>query len=230
MRAIATINPKWTCSLPAAIRFLAMLTGSAVVAGCVSVGPDYVPPQMPLPGQWQGLSAAGETPEPKPLATWWQTLKDPALNRLVEQAAADNHDVRRARSRIREARYRRLQAQASLLPALDASGSAKRASGSGETGSGEATTLYQAGFDAAWELDLFGGNRRSIEAAQADPEVQVADGNDVTVALLVPNTALRFTPPRPSNDRKRPGGLLKALMPGPPGRHSPEKKAGTSAT
>jgi NodT family efflux transporter outer membrane factor (OMF) lipoprotein len=184
MKAIATTNTLMKIQPRTAIRFLAMLTGILLITGCATVGPDYVPPQMQLPDQWHSLSVGNETLDTQRLATWWQALNDPALSRLIEQATTNNHDVLQARSRVREARYRRLQTRAALFPALDATGPANRSSGSEETGSGDTTTLYQAGFDASWELDLFGGNRRSVEAAQADLESQIADGNDVMVALL----------------------------------------------
>jgi NodT family efflux transporter outer membrane factor (OMF) lipoprotein len=98
-------------------------------------------------------------------------------------AMAKNHDVLQAQSRVREARYRRLQTRSSLFPTLNSSGAVKRRSVGTTTGS-ETTTLYQAGFDAGWELDLFGGNQRSLEAAEADVQAEVADRDDVLVALL----------------------------------------------
>jgi outer membrane protein, multidrug efflux system len=116
-----------------------------VLAGCAMVGPDYLPPEMPLPDQWHSLEAL---------------------------------------SRVREARAQRLGRRADLFPTVDATGSVRKTYGGDEIGSGETTTLYAAGFDAGWELDLFGRGRRAVAASQADLDAQIEDLNDVLVTLL----------------------------------------------
>jgi len=92
--------------------------------------------------------------------------------------------VKEASFRVREARARRVQSAADQFPTLDATGSAGRTGGSEQTGDGSTRTLYAVGFDAGWELDLFGGVRRAKEAAQADLEAQIEDLNDVIVTLV----------------------------------------------
>lgn len=160
---------------------------AAALAGCVTVGPDYVAPDPAAPPAWQaeqapGMSATAE--EPDGLARWWATLGDPVLTRLVDQAVAGNLDLKQARARLREARARRNQAGADRFPSLDANASVNRVHSSEETGPGATTTLYAAGFDASWELDVFGGTRRAVEAATAGEQAGEEDLRDVLVSLL----------------------------------------------
>nr|WP_188318822.1 efflux transporter outer membrane subunit [Roseibium aestuarii] len=132
---------------------------AALLAGC-AVGPDYQTPGMNLPGHWKNTDAS--TPASTPhLASWWTRLGDPQLDRLVEQAIASNLDVRSAKAKIREARASYKQANASLFPSLDGSAGVTR-----QKSNGSVDTVWNGGFDAGWELDLFGANRRSREAAQ----------------------------------------------------------------
>ncbi len=156
------------------------------LAGCAAVGPDYVPPEKEVSSQWHtplkgGL--AGESIDQETLSRWWQTLNDPALSRLMEEAVAGNLDLKEARARVLEARARRGIEDAGLFPYMDASGKILRSQGSEETGAGTERTLYAAGFDAGWEVDIFGGVRRSIEAATAELEASEASLRDVLVTL-----------------------------------------------
>ncbi len=157
-----------------------------LLAGCTTVGPDYVPPEMSAPPQWTAEMGGGLTAEHtdlQALASWWSTLNDPILTSLVERAIEGNLYQRQARARVREARARRGISEAARFPTVDASGSARLIRGSEETGSGEERELYAAGFDAAWELDLFGGKRRAVEAAEAELQASEEDLRDVLVSL-----------------------------------------------
>ncbi|WP_340115523.1 efflux transporter outer membrane subunit [Pelagibius sp. 7325] len=131
------------------------------LAGC-AVGPDYRTPEIAVPAQWG--SAGAETPPAAPqLSEWWQRLDDPLLTQLLGEAVADNLDVATAKAQIREARASYRQAGGARYPSLDGSASATRG---GTADSSNASGQYQAGFDASWELDLFGANRRAVEAAK----------------------------------------------------------------
>lgn len=127
--------------------------------GCLSVGPDYKPPQLPqISGQPVELPAV-----------WWTTLNDPELTALVDEALQNNHGLKSAVASVRAARAQLGIARAALGPQLDASGSYARTKSSDEVSTvsmGE-RDIYGGGFDAAWEIDLFGGTRRSVEAAKA---------------------------------------------------------------
>ena len=158
-----------------------------IVAGCVTVGPDYIRPETPLPPVWHTQLQRGLTTvemDPENLAAWWTGFNDPRLSKLIERALAGNLDLKKARARVREARARRGIAKAALFPTLDATGSATWSRTNKDTGTGESGDLYSAGFDAGWELDIFGGLRRSVEAAEADLQAVREEGRDTLVSLL----------------------------------------------
>jgi len=182
-----------------------MMLGLAIIAlsGCVTVGPDYTPPQMNVPEQWSAEltdSVIPEAPDAKSMARWWSALNDPLLTRLMEEAIGENHDLRNAKARVREARARRNISRAGLFPSVDASGSFSKRRGSEDTGSGAETELYTTGFDAGWELDLFGGTRRAVEAAEADLEAGREDLRDVLVTLMS-EVALNYVELRSARSR-----------------------------
>jgi NodT family efflux transporter outer membrane factor (OMF) lipoprotein len=156
------------------------------LSGCLAVGPDYIRPETTAPLGWntplpEGMTAAKMTDA---LSAWWRTLNDPLLSSLIERAVAGNLDLKKARARVREARARRGIAQADLFPALNGAGSATWSRSGEEKGSGQSGELYAAGFDAGWELDIFGGLRRSLEAAEADFQASQEDLRNVLVTLL----------------------------------------------
>ena len=111
---------------------------------------------------------------------------------------AGNLDLKAARAMVREARAKRGIEESGLFPYVNASGKINRNQGSEETGAGTRRTLYAAGFDAGWEVEVFGGIRRSVEGADADLETNQASLRDVLVTLTVemarldPIQALRY--------------------------------------
>jgi NodT family efflux transporter outer membrane factor (OMF) lipoprotein len=160
---------------------------AGVLAGCTTVGPNYIEPQAAPPAAWQRLDTTTNTSTAArsgDLASWWTALGDPALSDLVGRALAANTDLRSAQAKLREARARRDLARANLAPTITGSAGASRSRGSEEAGSGRTTELYQAGLDASWEADLFGARRRGIEAAQADLEAIAADLQSTQVSLV----------------------------------------------
>lgn len=162
-----------------------MLSGLGL-SGCAAVGPVYVPPATEVPASWARLDPAAR-PVTRADATgdlgqWWQNLNDPLLSELIGEALQASPDLHSAQARLREARARRTVAAAGRFPSVTASGAASRRS-SGDTGSGDSRNAFSAGFDASWELDVFGGVRRSVEAAAADLESAVASLHDTQVSL-----------------------------------------------
>jgi NodT family efflux transporter outer membrane factor (OMF) lipoprotein len=158
-----------------------------LISGCVKVGPDYVRPAPVAPREWQapindGLSV--EQPDPQALAEWWTTLNDPLLTGFIHQAIAGNLDLRQARARLSEARAKRDGSGAGLFPSLNVNGAITKSRSSEERGGGTESNVYSSGFDAGWELDLFGGVRRSVEAAQAQEEASREDLRNVLISLL----------------------------------------------
>jgi NodT family efflux transporter outer membrane factor (OMF) lipoprotein len=155
-----------------------------LLAGC-KVGPSFKPPQTPVPEKWSGpLPPSLAQAEPN-LARWWTKFDDPALTSLVNSAIESNLDLQLAQARIRQARAARGVAASGLGPSVNATGSFRRGQSPGLAGNtlGPTTNLYQAGFDSAWELDLFGGARRGVEAANADLQAAVESRRNVLVTL-----------------------------------------------
>lgn len=145
----------------AALPRLALLVAlTAALGGCVVVGPDFEKPTVSLPMKW-GNGAAVKPSKPPELSQWWQRLGDPVLDELIDEAVAGNLDVATAKARIREARASYRQAVGGLLPSANGSGAGTRSKSGGDISS-----QFQAGLDASWELDLFGGNKRAVEAAR----------------------------------------------------------------
>lgn len=164
---------------------VAMAIVVSVLTGC-TVGPDYVKPEIESVGQWQTELRNGlysQKIDAQTLAKWWQTLNDPVLSGLIDQAVTSNLDVRAAVSRLKEARARRGISGADLFPTIDGSGAATKAGSSTSTGTGRQENYYSAGFDASWEIDIFGGTRRSIEEADANLAASQEELYDVLVSL-----------------------------------------------
>jgi len=156
------------------------------LAGC-AVGPDYVLPEPSASSAWHSELKEGlgdSSTDPNTLASWWKTFDDTQLSELVERAVAGNLDLKNAQARVRQVRAARGIARAGLFPSLNLSGSDNWSHSRGEMGTGETTELHSAGFDAGWELDLFGGVRRSVEAADADLQATQEELNDTLVSLL----------------------------------------------
>jgi len=168
-------NPRWLRSC----RLLAF--GCTVLSGC-TVGPNYR--GAPVVAS-QSLQAPGFKRAPQQAvssspaaAKWWRELEDPQLTRLIETALAGSPDIHAAEARLREARAGLRLQQRSALPQASTSASYLHVHlPSTSLGLGS-VSLYNAGFDATWEADLFGGTRRAIEAASAQAaavDAQLAD-------------------------------------------------------
>jgi NodT family efflux transporter outer membrane factor (OMF) lipoprotein len=154
----------------------------AGLTGC-TVTPTSIGDDRQLPAEWRN---AGRFPVASPdldLSRWWSRFDDPTLNKLISLALEDSPDVQTAVSRVREARANRDAQRAALFPSLDggASGNARR-SRTDDAGT-FSSNAYSAGLDASWEVDLFGRNRSSVEAATANLAAAGEDLNSVHAAL-----------------------------------------------
>lgn len=165
-------------------------------AGC-TVGPDYQPPKSGVPAAWIEGSEQSGARQSADLARWWTEFKDPLLNSLMERAVKSNLDLFVAEARIREARAVLLSTAAGLWPSANVSGSYTRSrssenaftSGSGggssfSSGNNLEHDLFKTGFDAGWEIDIFGATRRRVEAAQAGVDAAVEERRGALVTLL----------------------------------------------
>jgi multidrug efflux system outer membrane protein len=155
--------------------------------GC-AVGPNYRSPEPPVPTEWSEPRLGGATDEEAEVVRWWAAFNDPTLDSLIERAVGSNHDLRVAVARVREARALRTGVAADLFPSFDALASLTDDRRSQNSLTFPITQLdsdlYEAAFDASWELDVFGGTRRALEAATADLAAAVEDARDVLITLL----------------------------------------------
>jgi len=141
------------------------------------VGPNYRPPSIAALKVPAGFQAADPDAreEAVDLARWWQGFEDPVLTGLIDRAFAANLDIDAAGARLRQARASLRGTQGAALPSASASASVDRSIGNSRAAGGD-NTVYGAGVDVAWEADIFGGIRRSIEAARAS-----AEGSEATL-------------------------------------------------
>ena len=183
---------------------LAVLLAASLlsISGCTTVGPNYNPPKTAAPTNWTselqgGLTGAAAATNL--LERWWTVFNDPILADLIERARAGNLDLRQAEARMREARSQRGMAKAALFPTVGANASASRTTASKEAGNGQTTDFYATSLDASWELDIFGGKRRSLESATATWQAAQESLRDVLVSLLA-EVALTYVEVRSYQD------------------------------
>jgi NodT family efflux transporter outer membrane factor (OMF) lipoprotein len=161
--------------------------------GC-TVGPDYRAPTLPIEASFHPTTQpAVVNASPINSARWWQTLHDPLLDHLIQQTVASNLDVRIAQSRVRQARAQLAYASGGQYPNASVSAAYAHNRLSKTAAPYNAFDIpgfpweydqYQAGFDASWELDIFGGTRRAIEASRADLAAQDADRQDILLSAM----------------------------------------------
>jgi len=185
-------------------RSLAILAAALALTGC-TVGPTYHAPHEPIAATFNtGMTIPPTTaPATRPaappviIAQWWQSLGDAQLNTLVERAIQNNLDLKIALTRLQEARATEYVVSGGTLPYLEASGAAGRGTGTNSTkgrvagplNAGTNTTGLKeitqvVGFDAGWEIDLWGRFRRELEAAAADTQAAAEARNFVLVTLV----------------------------------------------
>jgi multidrug efflux system outer membrane protein len=157
----------------------------ALLCSC-TVGPDYTAPQNVFSQNWSE-SGSAHTAEMSAEPEWWKAFHDPLLEKYIQQAAKQNKDIEIAFANLRSARALRREEDSTFFPHVSSSGQAQRSKSSDNlsaSGSGETRNLYEAGFDASWELDIFGGNRRAAEAAEARVGSALADYHGVMLSAF----------------------------------------------
>lgn len=174
------------------ITTIAGVTAATLIAlaGC-TVGPNYAAPEgESADASWPEPLEAGLTAQKAEIKQWWKTLNDEKLDALVERSLAGSLDLKEAAARVREARAIRGVVGADQYPTVNvgASASYDRVSentfGDFNGGPGQESDYYDAGFDATWEIDIFGRVRRNVEAADADVEAAIESHRDARVVLV----------------------------------------------
>ncbi|MGH6834916.1 MAG: efflux transporter outer membrane subunit [Methylocella sp.] len=203
--------PRSISSIPAAAKTTAVaaLLALLALAGCASVGPDFEPPDPLLPSvsflAKPGPLGANHAPEAAAKGdaspvdpAWWTAFRDPTLTSLAARVATANLDVNSATLRRAESRAQLGVTAAAAVPAINGDASYQRQlfSENGLVSLGKALappgtpfvvppiSIYQPGFDASWELDLWGHVRRQIEAATAQVEAAENQRRDMLVSTL----------------------------------------------
>lgn len=193
------VDNKFTGSiLPGRLSFAAMLI-CVLITGC-KVGPDYHKPKESLPVGWKqaapGNKAQAREParekeklDKKALAEQqlWKNFNDPVLDSLISKGLAQNLDLKIAETRITEARSALQYAKVDLLPTVNIGASGIREGNQfalGKTSFPKPFNIFQTGFDASWEIDLFGRSRRTLESVFALFKSTTASRDDARVSLL----------------------------------------------
>ncbi len=158
-----------------------------LVTGCM-VGPDYHKPEVTLSPAWKQQETlkpqdSDANAGPPTQEAWWKDFQDETLDALIAKALDNNHDRKIAQARVLEARELRLNAASSLYPDISAGGTAERGN-PGLSTQNKALDLYQGNFDASFEIDLFGGNRRKVEAQDALIGSREAAYQSTTITLV----------------------------------------------
>ena len=170
----------------------------ALLAGC-STGPDYRAPSeasLGIPSEY--ARSNGKALDDRQLAQWWTQFGDPVLEGLVSKAIAGNLDIVQARARLVQAREAAVQAGAAYLPTVSANADGGRNFRSPGTDS----SSFSVGVNASWELDLFGGVGRSVEAARAEARGVEYDLASVRVAIIA-ETVTNYIQVRLAQDQIR---------------------------
>ncbi|HWH46843.1 MAG TPA: efflux transporter outer membrane subunit [Burkholderiales bacterium] len=166
-------------------RIIAATLFTVLLAGCMTVGPDYRRPKVDTPEQWPGTAS----PDPLP-AAWWKTYGDPVLDRMVGDALAYNTDLRLAIARVDEARAALGISRADQLPQVSANVGASRNRASQESvlnippGVDPEYRNYRATLNASYEIDFWGKYRRATEAARAELLAAQSSREAVRLALI----------------------------------------------
>jgi NodT family efflux transporter outer membrane factor (OMF) lipoprotein len=167
-----------------------LLIGMLLAAGC-SVGPDYIRPEAPQPDAFQ--TTEGAVPLQPEEVRWWRSLNDPQLVTYIEEGIRENQNLKAAEARVREARALRGVAAAGLMPHADAGAGYNHSRMSGTAGLiGQLPPgfinldqdLFQVGFDAGWEIDIFGGRQRQVQAATAREQATIENYRDVMISVI----------------------------------------------
>ena len=168
--------------------FCGVLAAALLLVGCTMVGPDFVKPEAPVEKEWMEARDPEIKTEPSDYKEWWSVFNDPVLNSLVETAYQQNLPLQIAGIRILQARAQLGAVVGNLYPQLQQGRGGADYSNISENaantlGADDSFWQYNAGFDAAWELDIWGKFRRAVESGVANLETSIASYDDVLVSL-----------------------------------------------
>ncbi len=161
------------------MKHLILLSSTLLLSGCFATAQDFTEPQTPQ--QWTAYqSELVQKTEIQNLSAWWKSFNDPVLNVLVDTALSSSPDRLIAEARITEARGLKRTARSSLFLQIGASANGGRE----DTTQTSTDNFYDAKFDASFEVDVFGKNRKASNAATAEVEALRASYHDVSLTLI----------------------------------------------
>lgn len=172
---------------------VAVAVAATLLAGC-AVGPNYQAPETETKQSFDNVEPATFSSDAS-VADFWTNFHDAQLDKLVKDALSSNHDLRIAITRVNEARALRRDAAFDLAPSINAGGGYTKTRSSNavtQPGAPRENELYDAGFDAFWELDFFGRVRRGLEASNAELGAVVAAERDAQVIVTAEVTRNYF--------------------------------------
>ena len=216
---IPFLRPTNSGPAPGQLRPMALALSCVLLAACATVGPDYREPPLVEVGSGWTLPSASES-QSVDLSHWWSTLGDPVLDRLIDTALAQNLDLRQAAARIDEARALRDRVAGGQSPvvAVGASVNRRRQSENGALPIGsipglDATqTIHDVGFDATWEIDAFGANRRAMESASAKVQASEAEAQGVRMRIVAEVARAWFTAAGAGHELRTQQATLESLL------------------
>ncbi len=165
-----------------------LISATLLISGCTMVGPDFVKPEAPVEKEWLEARDPKIKTEASDYKNWWAVFNDPVLNNLVETAYQQNLPLQISGLRILQARAQLGIVVGNLYPQLQQGRGGADYSSISENApntlnSDDSFWQYNAGFDAAWELDIWGKFRRAVESGVANLETSIANYDDVLVSL-----------------------------------------------
>ncbi|MDH3797453.1 MAG: TolC family protein [Desulfobacterales bacterium] len=165
-----------------------MVAAIFLTTGCSMVGPDFVKPEAPVETEWLEARDPEIKTAPSDYKVWWSAFNDPVLDSLVENAYQQNLPLQISGIRILQARAQLGVIIGNLYPQKQqgrggASYNKISENAPGTLGADDSFWQYDAGFDVAWELDIWGKYRRAVESGVANLEASIADYDDVLISL-----------------------------------------------
>lgn len=185
------------------IRAVVLFIIISATVSCGAVGKDYVRPDVESNAKWNTNIQSRilfESGDPSVLSDWWKLFGDSILNKIIDKMTAGNMDLKSARYALLASKAKIRQTESSNYPLFEVNGSASSVHYGDDRLKDQHVGSYSAGFDASWQIDLFGGLKREIEAVYADSEA-VKEGYRDTLVSLLAETAATYVTARTTQSR-----------------------------
>ncbi len=175
----------WLPHLPAAI---SLTLGIVLISGCLMIGPDYKTPETEAPDAWHSVVVNDLEQSDVPMHLWWKVFDDPKLNHIIGDLSSNNYSIAAAVAQVEETAARYGIASSRLFPEVGVDGVYQRTRDSERVKSkgsfpDNPYNLYSAGFNASWEIDLWGRVKRGIQSAGANVQASIENYRDLLVVL-----------------------------------------------